>query len=356
MAFLLSLSIAIAISTIRIGGLGPASGLPVESPPFNVVGSLQGKSQISGYIFDSSHRPVADVYVELLDDYYSTRGRVRTDGSGHYVFTRLTTGNYKVRVMPMGTDYLEQTQDVSLGNSVPTIGSSSTNTSAIDFVQVDFVLKPRGRGASRANSGVPGVIFAQEIPVEAKKAYEQALLDLEQKRQAEGLASLKKAIEIFPTYYLALQRLGTEYVKLGQYETARDVLTKAVEVNSRGQESLYALGVAQYYLRDLSKAAEALRRATTLAPNSVNSNFWLGIVLMRDGKLDEAESYLRNAYKFGGKQIPDVHMYLAQVYSNTKRYSQAADELELFLAEAPDATDSANIKELITKLREKARK
>jgi Tfp pilus assembly protein PilF len=356
MGFLLRFLIGIAIGTITVAGVNPASSQSIGGSLALAVSIPQSKSQISGYIFDPEHRPVSDVYVELLDDYYSTRGRVRTDGSGHYVFNRLTTGNYKIRVMPMGTDYLEQTQDVSLGNSVPTIGSSSTNTSAIDFVQLDFVLKPRARDASRASSGTPGVIFAQEIPVEARKTYEQALLDLDQKRQAEGLVSLKKAIEIFPAYYLALQRLGTEYVKLGNYETARDVLTKAVEVNPRGHESFYALGVAQYHLRELSKAAEALHRATTLVPNSINSNFWLGIVLVREGNLDEAETYLKNAYKFGGKQIPDVHMYLAQVYSNTKRYSQAADELELFLTEAPDAEDAANIKRLITQLREKARK
>ena len=47
----------------------------------------------------------------------------------------------------------------------------------------------------------------------------------------------------------------------------------------------------------------------------------------------------------GGRLIPaDVHMHLAQLYSNDKRYANAADELELFLKEASNAKDTDSIK------------
>ena len=51
----------------------------------------------------------------------------------------------------------------------------------------------------------------------------------------------------------------------------------------------------------------------------------------------------------------DVHMHLAQLHSNNKRYKEAADELEVFLKETPDARDAESIKNIIKQLRAKAR-
>ncbi len=311
--------------------------------------TIQGKNQISGYVSGSERRPVAEVYVELLDDYYATRGRVRTDGAGHYVFSGIPQGNYKVRVLPYGTDYLEQTQEVTITNATSASAGRST-ISGIEFVQLDFVLR------TRTNSTAPTaktnrVVFAQTVPENAQKLCETAIGDLENRRPESGVEQLKKAIEIFPDFYLALETLGTEYVRLARYEDAQRVLLKAVAVNPRAQESFFALGVSQFHLKQISTAEASLRKATDLAPNSVNATFWLGIVLMRSGKLDQAEVSLKRAYELGGKQIPDVHMYLAQIYSNTKRYLDAANELDLFLKEAPDAADSESIKTLSKRLR-----
>jgi hypothetical protein len=48
-------------------------------------------------------------------------------------------------------------------------------------------------------------------------------------------------------------------------------------------------------------------------------------------------------------------MHLAQMYSNDKRYKEAADELELFLKETPNARDAESIKNIIKQLRAKAK-
>jgi regulator of sirC expression with transglutaminase-like and TPR domain len=48
-------------------------------------------------------------------------------------------------------------------------------------------------------------------------------------------------------------------------------------------------------------------------------------------------------------------MALAQIYSNSNRYKEAADELEVYLKEAPDARDAERIKTLINQLRAKAK-
>ena len=151
----------------------------------------------------------------------------------------------------------------------------------------------------------------------------------EQRKQ--GLETLKKAIEIFPPYFDALELLGTEYVKQQEYEPAIPVLTKAIEVNSRAYPSLYALSVAQYNLKQLPAAVESIRRAITLNQRSVNANLWLGILLRQSEKLDEAETYLNQADKLAESKSGEAHWQLALLFNQLKRYKEAADQLELFL-------------------------
>ncbi|MDQ3256549.1 MAG: tetratricopeptide repeat protein, partial [Acidobacteriota bacterium] len=300
-------------------------------------------------VFGESRRPVSDVHVELLNDLYSMIGRAKTDGSGRYTFPGIPQGNYKVRVLPYGTDYAEQSQDVNITNVSLLSGGGA------ESVQLDFYLRLR----ENANAGpfaAPGTLFAQEVPAEAKKLYERAINDLREKREKEGFESLKRSLELFPTYYLALDRLGTEYVVRGYYEAAHILLTKAVEVNPRGFSSVLGLGLAQYQLKLTNEAIDNLKRATSLYAKSVNAHLWLGAALKRAGKLDQAEVSFKRAKELSKGKVADVHWQLARLYSEQKRYKEAADELELFLKNQPDSRDAEKIKQMIAQLKEKAAK
>ena len=312
--------------------------------------TAQGGHSVGGIILDTSRRPLDNLQIELLDDVEATIKRTRTDGTGRYVFTGLSPGTFYIRVQTFGTNYVSQTLRIS-------ISSLSGTSSGRSYQDYSFVLKTVGEGKAGGSSKNLSLVFSQEVPEEARKIYNEAVEKLDTGKDiAGGIEELQRAIEIFPTFYLALERLGLEYVKQQKYDQALQVLQRAVEVNSKGHMSFYGLGVAQYNLKRTDDSLDALRQAVSLAPNSANSQFWLGIVLFRSGRATEAEEPFKRAYQLAGKQMPDVHMYLAQIYSNTNRYKEAADELELFLKEAPNAKDSENIKNIIAQLRAKAKK
>jgi tetratricopeptide (TPR) repeat protein len=173
------------------------------------------------------------------------------------------------------------------------------------------------------------------------------------------MTRLKEAIDLFPDYYAALLKYGFECVKAAKYEPAITPLAKAIQVNPKGQDSYYALGVAQYQLKKLPESAETLKQMVKLDPQSPNvpfARYYLGMALVKTGKPAEAEPELKQAYAEGRTNVPtDVHMALAQIYGNSKRYKEAAQELELFLKETPDARDKEKIKGLISQLKAKAR-
>ena len=308
----------------------------------------QNRNAINGLITDTSNRPLNRIRVELLDEVEMAIKQTYTDTTGRYSFKGLSTGTFIVKAHSDGT-HLGQSVRVSL--FAAGVGAH--------YEQLDIVLKTITEAKGNPVPHNSDMAFAQEAPENARKAYELAVKQLENNKQAaQGIDSLKEAINLFPTYFLALERLGVEYVKLQQFEPAHETLTKAIEVNPNGASCRYALGVSQFYLQKLPEAIESLRRALQLAPDSPNAalaHFYLGLAYSNSGKAGDAEPHLKKAYQLGGNSIPsDVHMYLAKYYSDNKRYKEAADELELFLKLAPDARDAEKIKALIKQLRSKA--
>ena len=315
-------------------------GIPFVAPnPSNLSTAPQFNS-ISGYVSDDRRNPIPDLQVELLNDVESVIQRTKTDSSGLFIFRRLSDGVFQVRVQSYGTDYIGgQTIRVQLGR-----------TRAVE--QVDFVLRTK-ETASRTGPG--GTVFVQEVPELARRQYERGASLLQKTEQrTEGLETMKKAIEIFPLYFDALELLGTDYVKHEEYEAAIPVLTKAIEVNGRAYQSLHALSVAHYNFKQLPEAIETMKRAIAIDGRSVNANLWLGMLLRQTSKLDEAEPYLRQADKLAASKSPEVHWQLALLFNQLKRYREAADELELFLKIQPDSKDTELIKKLIRRFREQS--
>jgi len=307
--------------------------------------SAQGRNSITGFVFDESRRPVSEVYIELTTDSYSMIGRTRTQGSGMYSFRGLTDGQYYVKVLSIGKDFEEQSQSVSL------VPISAVRGRGVATEQVDFYLRPKKHRGDPASA--PGVVFAQEVPAEAKSLYEAGVSDLSDKNDAAGLDKIKRSIEVFPDYYLALDRLGNEYVSRGHYEAAHALLTKALTVNPKSFTSTLAAGVAEFRLGQFQLAVDRFKQAVTMYNGSANAHLWLGMALQGVGDLPRALAALKTADKLSGGTVADVHWQLARVYKDRKEYAEAANELELFLKYRPDAQNAGEIKRIIVSLRQK---
>jgi tetratricopeptide (TPR) repeat protein len=305
---------------------------------------------IYGHVFDAQNRmPVGDLYVELQDQLGISVMRGRLDSSGRFTFRGLRSGTFNVKVITLGTNYQETVQQVQLV-SLPTMsGRLSSDTAYVDiYLRIDPRRVNTGGGAAT-------VVFAQEVPDEARKLYKKGVDELEDKNDA-GLEMLKRAVEIFPNYYDALDRLGTEYVRRKQYEEAAPYLIKAVDVNKRSFSSFYSIGIVAYNLKKLPEALEALEAATAINPQSVNAQIFYGMVLRIDGSYEKAEKALLQAKNLAGETaVPEIHWQLALLYEKTSRYRQAADELESYLKANPKAQNAAQVKKLIENFRSKAK-
>lgn len=303
-------------------------------------------NSVSGFVYGKGGQGVADIYVELQNEYYSTVRRTKTNGSGLYNFRTIPEGKYYVKVLTSGTNYQEQIRAISL------IPISAIRGSGAVSEQLDFSLSLK-LSAYGPFVGPPGVIFAQEIPKSAEDYYDKGVSLLSSDKEQEGFDNLKKAIETFPDYFNALDRLGTEYVKRGFYRPAFVLLSKAKEINPNSYSSTFGLGIAQFKLNQVKDSIKSFEKAVQLYRKSIDAHLWMGIALIQDGDLAEAEKYLLEANELGDNKTSDVYWQMARLYEKQKQYGKSADALELYLKYNKDIPNEDKIKETIAALRKK---
>jgi hypothetical protein len=298
-------------------------------------------NRIEGRVYDPNRLPVVNAYVELLNDVDSMVARTKTEASGRFTLTGMPPGRYNIKVLPLGTNLAEQTQEVQITNMT---------RNGSDTAYVDFYLRYDKRGHDMPIEMSREVIFAQEIPSAAKKLYDEGVNDLP-KNQEKGLAKLEDAIKIFPNYYDALKRLGQEYVARKDYKKGYPYLLRAIDVNQRSFSSYYSLGYAFYQLKEYPAALAAIRATTVLAPESIDAQLLQGTLLRITENYTDAEKALLKADTLAKQKNAEVHWQLALLYNRLNRNQDAVNELETFLKLEPDSPDKKKIHDLIAKLK-----
>lgn len=310
-------------------------------------------STISGFVYGAQRQPLYDIDIELLNENYQLRDRTKTDGSGRYEFSNLADGRYTVRALPFRYDYQDQEHTINIYTINATQGSGTGNT----FITQDFYLKPKQGGISELELGV---IFAQDIPKEAERAYKNADKAFADKRNQEGVDELFRALKIFPDYYNALYRMGKQLYILKKYDDAWKFLLKATEVNPKSGVAYYYMGESFHKLGEkYNKAAiTSLKQSTLLNPQFAPGFYTLGKVQRSAGKFSDAEKSLLKAKKLAKRPVAEIQKELVELYGNDlKKYKEAADELELYLKASKknmSKEEQAKTKETITYFRNKA--
>jgi len=302
-------------------------------------------NRIEGQVYDPDHRPVQNLYVELLNEVDSVIQRTKTDMSGRFSFRGVPPGRLMVRVLTFGTNFMEQTQEVEI------VKTRSNND--VNYIDITLRYDKRNRGPEVVMP--PGVIFVQDIPAEAKTLYVKGVADFD-RDQDRGVQEVESALDIFPDYFDALNWLGKEYVSRRNYEKAYPYLLRAIDVNQRNASTYYSLSYAFYQMKKYPAALEAARATTVLAPISVDAQLLYGTILRIAEKYTEAEAALQKANSLSKKMNAEVHWQLSLLYNRLKRNQDTIDELETFLKLVPDSPDKNKIRDMIAKLRTSAGK
>ena len=310
------------------------------------------QNSISGMIFDANRQPVAKIDVELLDEFERLLRSTQTTSSGAYFFQGLRAGIYYVQVRTAGTNFREVKERIQVGQANR---SSPTGTTGSEALQINFTLQfERFSGNSTPLSNE--VVFAQNVPREAEKYFETALKKLKDDKHDEALEELENALWIFPEYFLALEKIGYEYLAKAKFAEAENAFARALTVNPKSFSAKSGAGIAEYKLGRLREAAKTLEESVLLNQTSANAFLFLGKIYRELKDFEKALASLKKAKDLSKNKLADVHWELALLYYyNLGRPSDAAAELELYLKAKPDAANKSQVEKLIRQLREKAK-
>lgn len=233
---------------------------------------------------------------------------------------------------------------------------------SVGIVLIDLVSLPPAERDRRTAESVDLAQLTAEIPDEAVDAYRDALKRIDGGDHAGALEALESAVSRAPDYYAALEALGVEYLRLGRYLDAGEVLGRAYEINDSDAVLLTNLGTLYFQqaqemeqsARDeaerdavaatFQRSAGSLADAMRLDPNSARVASYLGSALYKTGALEEAEESLLLAV-YLDPAMGDARLTLINVYVRQQRYPAALDQIAAYLAANPDTPERANLEQ-----------
>ena len=313
---------------------------------FSAARSINAQTvyEVEGTVYGPDSKAMANCTVTLQNHAGAQIDQDITKSDGRYRFAGVLAGIYYISVKPAESGLQQVLQKIELINT----GINVTNYSKERF---DFSLN---RTAASERSSVVGTVFAQAVPPDAENEYRSAVTSIAKGEREAAVVKLKRAIELFPTYFLALQQLGLVYIDTEKDQQAIEPLKKSLEVNPRSAQSHLGLGMAYVNLDHSKEAIKELNEALALDRREFRSYLYLGMALINTGKLEEAEKSLKEAYSIGGPtHARTAHLYLASIYSTRKEYQKAIAELEKYLHENPKAPNASKIQEAIAKMKAK---
>ncbi len=300
----------------------------------------QGTAVVEGYVRDRRGNAIPDTVVVLKTASGMQVDRASTNRDGHYIFFQLGAGTYIISVEPKPPQEAET-------RMVEFLPGDNDGHRREDF----FIDRPLQMLAAAVSSEP---VFHQDVPSQAKQAYDTAIERLRLGRVEEGLAGLERAVDVFPNYFLALNRLGMEYLQLGDAAKTGQWCQRAVAVNRNSASSFFGLGWAFYQIEKLDEAAKALSEAAKLNPKASETHWYAGMTSIELKRWPAAEQSFQSYLKLNERNDrPMVHLYLTSVYDQLGRYDAAVLSLETYLKSVPPKERTQKLRDLLAQLQRK---
>ncbi len=221
---------------------------------------------------------------------------------GIIVIICMTWGIFGCATQPINTIPKEQQAQAHLDLAVAYL-KAADYTSALRELKDAVKLQPKDPeihysiGIAYHGSGLTEkAIEALKYAIDLKSNYSEAhnyigTIYLANDRYDDAIREFSLALEneVYETPDLALYNMGLVYFKKGEYATAIDKYTRALQRNPNSRIPFLIhkdMGVAYLSERNVTKAISHLQKSIELAPYIAESHYWLGIcyLTMKESK------------------------------------------------------------------------
>ena len=145
-------------------------------------------------------------------------------------------------------------------------------------------------------------------------------------RYEQAVRDLNRALEVDPGNTAALRRLARVYQETNRPEEAVAAYRKGIEADPGDYRYYNDLGTFYFFRNEFTRAEEQYRRMVQLAPGVASGQMNLGLSLLRQYRLPEAEQALVAALKI--RRSPSLLMNLGGLYYQWERFEEARKYFE----------------------------
>lgn len=194
-------------------------------------------------------------------------------------------------------------------------------------------------------------------PKDARKAFESGLAAANKGKTDEAQKNFKRAVEIYPKYAQAWLELGKADEAKSQVEEARRAYAQALAADPSyiyPYERLYLLALHQ---ADWQGLAENTDRVLRLNPYDFpGAYYYNAVAYLQLKKNDLAEKSALQALALDPQHHnPRIHYILGLILANRRDFADAAQNLKVFLAASPNASDAPTIRKQLAEIERSAR-
>jgi tetratricopeptide (TPR) repeat protein len=293
-----------------------------------VPNSEPSDGTISGTVLlRTSNRPASQVAVKLKSHVAGIFRSVLTDLEGHFEVRSLPLSTYEIVVDEPGYEPAQTSArlDGSSSKLVLYLNSSSTAQTQRN----NYTVSTR----------------ELRIPGKARSEYAKGLGSLTKKDFTGSVSHFTKAAQAFPEYYEAYYHAGVAETTLGHLDEAMQAFQKAIDLSGgRYPWAEFGIGYLFYLEGKTEEAITVLHRGLEKDENSADGYFILGLALLRQNRLDEAERSAREVL-LRNANFADAYLVLADVYGRRREYREQLQGLDAYLKLEPNGAESAHARE-----------
>jgi tetratricopeptide (TPR) repeat protein len=326
------------------GGTAKARRVSIIATMMTIVWASVDSSALQGFSINGSvslpdGNPAVRVVVRI-SGLSGLNREVRTDNQGRYDFQGIPAGRYRLTV----------TNPADPSQFTDAVEADTSRTAGNRLLVHLFLRTAQPKKESRA--GVLSLAEAsQQIPKDARKAFEEALRLKADNKIDQALKIFTKAIDFYPSYFQALAERGQLHIAKNQNAEAIADFERAVKLNEEWGPALRGLGYCYLEQQKFEDAAKFLERAVAAEPGVANTHLFFGIASLALDRRDAARRALQEALRLDSKVAVTSHIYLADLYARQQLYTEAADELRIYVAASPGAPNAARLKAKEAELR-----
>jgi tetratricopeptide (TPR) repeat protein len=271
----------------------------------------------------------------------SAIGRQTVTNNGRYRFENLANGTYYISVR------LDNSEIANV--RVTLFGSTGPGYRIGGDYRQDIALEWRPNSPSKREekaSVVSAVKHYERIPPN-DSLFDKAEKSIKEKDYPRAISQLRQILKSDPKDFEAWTELGTAYFLAKNQDEAEKAYLQALQVEPTFILALLDLGKLRLEQKNFEGAVELLSKAAALPPPSAEVNYFLGEAYLNLKKGSKAVDYMNEAIRIDPVAKAEIHLRIAEIYDAVGLKELAAVEYEKFLVKRPDYSEKKKLQRYI---------